>query len=545
MTTEVRVGILFVVVALLVAVVAIYLTDLPSRLGTYHLTVHFRDVKGLPRAAEVQMSGVKIGKVVDSELRPSPDFPDQPVAVELLVDNEVSLFETDFFVIDQGTIMGDRFVSVRRPTHKQLADAGIPRGDAIRPDTDLAGGPIIGFASLSDRVEELLDKVEKSLHQLTETYAGPELRQNLEQLMGNFKLASGHLTQITQSTLQLVGNLNRLVESNQASVNATISNIEAASAEIQRSAEQVASLIRGITVGPLPAQLLMTVNNIRQSSEDIRAAAEAVRQLVASPENQQRLEQTIANVSEVAENVRVLTASLSSLAADPQVQEDLRASLANLRATTANLREITEASKQIMTSTETLEAITETLANVRETSGQGIEVVEKASRALDRVESTMDRLGEVASSFQPERTIGYLSMEATRDHPLRADINFDLRYGLDPLGFWRVGIRDLGRAESLNLQRAFRLGGRSWSRMGVFGNKPGLALDYQVTPDLLLEAEAWDPENDRLDIRALYNLSPGWELTAGMASFLTDNQPFIGLQRTIYLRDRPAQPDQE
>lgn len=545
MTTEVKVGILFVAVALLVLVVAIYLTDLPSRLGTYHLTVHFGDVKGLTPGAEVRMSGVKVGKVVAAELGPSPDFPDQPAVVKLVVDKHISFFETDSFVIAQGTIVGDCLVTVRRPTQKQLAEAGLQRGKQIPPGSDLAGGPVIGFAGLSDRVEELLQEVHKSLQQVTDTYAGPELRNSLEQLMANLKTASGHVTEITQNTRQLVGNINRLVESNQATVSATLSNIEAASAGIKQSAEQVTSLIRGVTAGPLPAQLLMIVNNLRESSENIRASTEAVRQLVANPENQQRLERTIANVSEVAENVRVLTESLSSIAADPQVQEDLKVSLANLRATTANLKEITEASRQIMTSKENLEAITETLANAQQISQQGIEVTARAGRALDRVENTMDRLAEVTASVQPEHATGYLSMEATRGRALRVDLNLDLQYSPDPYEFWRVGIHDLGRAEKLNLQRSFRLGGRSYTRMGVFGNRPGISLDYQATPDLLLEAEAWDPEEDHLDMRAIYDLSSDWQLTAGMTDFLKDNQPFIGLQRTMYLRGAQAQPDHE
>jgi len=176
---------------------------------------------------------------------------------------------------------------------------------------------------------------------------------------------------------------------------------------------------------------------------------------------------------------------------------------------------------------------------MRTITERGVAVTEQAGEALTRVDRTMDQLGRVASNFQPDQSTGMVRLEATRGDALRADLNFDLVWGPDPSAAWRVGVRGLGAQETLNLQRSVPLGREAWLRAGVFGSKPGVALNYRFSPSGVVELEAWHPGENRLDLRTYWQLRDNYLLTAGVARFLRDNDPFIGLERVIYRSPRP------
>ncbi len=534
MTDEVKVGILFLLVAALAVGTGIYLTEAGARWGTYEIVAHFADTKGLQPGANVMMAGVNIGKVRSIELRPDPRFPDEPVRVTLSLRKDVPLHTTDRFVIDQGALLGDKFLTVQRPSAEELAAAQMTRGERLLPGDEVVGGPALGFANLSEQLQQLMAQASHSLEVLTATYASPEIKEGVARFLAQVNSASVHLSAITEGTLRLITSLNQVVESNRGAVSESLRNIAAASLEVRLATRSINEMIEGISTGPIPTQLLVTVTNIRKISEDVRASAEAVRGFLADPENQQRLESTLADVAATTADLRVVAANLKQVADDPQVEADIKGTLANLKATTDNLREVSEATRQLMTSKENLEAIRVALANLREMTTQGVAVTQKASSALDRVDRTMDRLGQVAANFQPEMTAARLGVEATRGESTRTDLNADLRWSGDPDAFWRVGVRGVGTSETLNLQRSMRLGPRGTVRAGIFGSKPGMAMTYRVAPYSVWELEAWHPGENRLDLRTYWDLSGGWELTAGVVRLFSDNDPFVGLQRVIY-----------
>jgi ABC-type transporter Mla subunit MlaD len=533
-SVEVKVGILFLLIAALAVAAGLFLTQTGSLMGSYPIVVHFKDTKGLQPGADVLLAGVNIGRVVGVELAPDPRFPDQPVAVTLALRKSVSLFETDRFVIDQGSLLGDKFVGVQRPSPRELEASGVAQGQRIAAGADLSGGPMLGFANLSEQVASLIADARAAVAVVTATYASPEIRQGITEFLRNVNQASGQLQAIGHNTLSLVATLNRVVQANQGAVSRTMANIESASGEIKAATQEVTAALRTIAGGPLPANLLITVANIRKTSEEVRASAEALRGLLCDQQNRERVEGTLADIRKTAADLAVIAESFKKLAADQKLQDEVRTAVENLRVTTDNLRQMSEASKQILTSRENLEAINATIANLRALSTQGVAVTQKASGALDRVDRTMSQLGRVASSFTPDETVGAARLEVGRRQALQGDVNLDLRWGDDPYAFWRVGVRGVGRHETLNLQRSLGLGRNAWARAGIFGGKPGVALDYRFSRPGVVELEAWHANENRLDLRAYWQLNDDYLLTAGLTRFLRENDPFIGLERVIY-----------
>ena len=533
MKSEVKVGILFVVVTVLALAVALFLSEYTARLGTYRLVLHFKDVKGLAINADVELSGVRVGKVDTIDLAPSPDYPDRPVRVIVSVKQDVHLFKTDAWVLDQGGLLGDIFISVVRPSEEQLKAAGLARGVQVEPDEDIGGGELMGFAALGDEAQVLADRATQALDKMMDIYASPEMKADIQQFMAAMRLASGQITAITLGAAQLVNSLNQLVAANQGAVGSMIEDAQSALGEIRQGASQVNSLMQGFASGPLPGEIIITMANLRKTSEDLREITASARGMLANEENQKRLDQLLANAVDASANLRKISDSLAAVASDTEIQTDLKTSLTNLREITDNLKTVSEASRQVLANQENLEAINATIKNLAEASRQAVEISHKANSTLDRVDTTMDFLGGAGSALRPRQTTGRFTLEGEEDGRWRGDVNFDLQYGDNPNDFWRVGVRGVGDDGTINLQRSLPLGPSAYARFGLIGSRAGVGLDYRAQPGLLLEAEGWNPRDPRLDLRAIWGVTPELELTAGLNRALDRNDPFIGVQHVI------------
>jgi phospholipid/cholesterol/gamma-HCH transport system substrate-binding protein len=517
-------------VTLLAVVVGLFLSNYAARLGTYPLYVHFKDVKGLVVGADVQMSGLRIGKVTQMALTPSPQFPEKPVLVTLAIDRDVHLFVSDAFVIDQVGVLGDKFVSVQRPSEQELAAAGEARGSALVPGAQLSGGELVGFAAIGDQAGMLVANANQALQQITATYANPEIRADITTVMLTMKSASVQLSTISGGAMKLVNTLNRMFAANESSVNSIITNARASMVDVRQGVAQVNAMLHSVASGPVPEDLTVTVANIRQASDDLRVTAETARGLLANPDNQKRMEELIQNAVDASNNLKQISETIRQAAGDPQLQADLKTSLDNLRQVTDDLRSMTETSRQVLINKQNLQAIGTSIQNVETASQQGVEVAQKANLTLQRVTDTMNRLNGLASGFQPDVVTGRFLLEGGNRNHWRGDANFDLQYGLNPNSFWRVGERSVGDNGTINLQRAVGLTPRTYARIGFIGSRLGIALDYRATPRLTLEAEEWNPRNPQLDTRIIYRAMPHLEVTAGLSKTLQQNNPFVGLQ---------------
>jgi ABC-type transporter Mla subunit MlaD len=533
---------LFCLIAILAVVVVLFLTQATGRFGGYHIVVHFKDTNGLAPGGEVLLDGVSVGKVAQVELASDRRFPDQPVAVTLAMKKDIALYRTDEFVIDQASLLGDRFVSVKRPSDRELATMQVHRGAPIKTtgETDLSGGPMIGLSNLSDQVQVLMTQMQGAIAAVTATYASPEMRRQLTEFLSRINQASGQLQVISQSAVGLINTLNHLIQANQGAVTSAVNNIEAATVSMRGAAAQVNQTLHAITTGPVPAQLLATVANIRTTSDEIRASAESIHAMISNPENQKRLQSALQDVAQATANMAAMSENMKKMTGDQKMQADIRATMDNLKVSTDNLREITEASKQIMTSKQNLEAINETLANMAAATKGAVNLTQQAGGTLERVNKTMGQVSAITGAFVPGQTSGFARLEAGRGDHVRADVNLDLAWSSDPYNFLRVGVRDLGGKETLNLQRALRVGKHVYARAGIFGNSPGAGVDWEWSPGDVVELEAWHPGVNRLDLRTYWALLDRFDLTAGVNRLFDDNDPFVGLQWDLGPKHKPS-----
>ena len=538
MAAEAKVGALFLITVILMAVVVVYLSQFAVGVRVYGIVVHFADVKGLQPGTEVRLAGVKVGRAARVSLEAHRDYSQQPVVVHLAIDERIALYNTDEFLVEQATLIGEPYIRIGRPSDEEIRQAHGP--DYVRqvltPGTHCAGAGVIGFAALADQSQQLMKQASGALAKAEALYADEHIREQLQQILVNLNRATAQANQIADQALGLARALTRTTKASEPQVAQILQEVQHAAVNIRATSRQLELAATMFNQGPVPLQIVAAAGNLHESSKDIRVVAAAAREMLASPVLREQMQAISTDLADTAENLNTLSARAIRLVGDEQSAADLRATLAGLREVTEDLQVVSERTREFFTGEGNLENARGALENVRAASDRSVAVTEKADRALGRVERTMDRLTELARPFQPGQAEGYVAVEATDDRGLRADLNLRLQYGTDPLDFWRVGARDVGDSEGLNLQKSVPLSHRWWGRLGLIQSKIGLGLDYQAGPDFTVETEMYDPDDVQLDLRGTYKLSPDWALTVGVADSLDDRLPFAGMRRTIDIR---------
>lgn len=106
-TIEFWVGIFVIIGLLSFSYLSINIAGMKfSNAGFYNIYAAFNDISGLKNGAPVEIAGVKIGEVVDINLK------DTQALVKLQIKNNYELRDDDIFQIRTKGIIGDKFVKV-------------------------------------------------------------------------------------------------------------------------------------------------------------------------------------------------------------------------------------------------------------------------------------------------------------------------------------------------------------------------------------------------------------------------------------------------
>ncbi len=532
MASEAKVGALFLLAVLLIGGIVIFLGQYAVGIGQYKLVAHFADVKGLSAGAEVRLAGVKIGKVTGVRLEQHSDYTGRPVAVHMMIDHQIALYDTDEFIIEQSSVIGEQYLNVRRPDAEQIAEEYgedyHPR--ALASAEHCSGKGVVGFGEVASKTQQLLEQADQTLKDIQDTFADTYTREQVRMILQNINKATAKTNLIAERVLHLSEVLTETAETGRPQVTMTLQTISQTAENLQKSSEQIRAMATALTKGPISKQIALTTANIHAASQDIKATTELVRDSVEGPEGAPRIQEMMASLTSASRNVERLTAQLEELVGDGQITSDLKATLANLRTTSESLKAVSGAAEEFLLDEETMENIETSLRNIRVLSEEGVQTARAAQGVLQRVDSTMDKLGGVARPFQPPYATAHWGIEGTEDRGLRADFGLRLRYGDDPLDYWRLGVRDIGDQETLNLQKSVPLGRRFWGEVGLLSSEIAAGLNYQMTPNLRWQLEAYDPDDTNIDLRGIYRVDPDWYFTFGLTDSFDRKQPFVGLR---------------
>ena len=518
MTAEAKVGMFFLTALLLVGVIALYLGDFWVRARSYPVTAYFENVQGLASGADVRFAGVKVGRVTSVTLSSTPKFPTRPAAVKMAIFHDITLYDDDQFTIQQSALLGDKYVEVRRTV--------APHDHKLAAGAEVLGGTSTGIGDMTDEMRTLVREARATLAAVRGTFASDYNKQMLRQILGNVAAASAKADRLGAQALQLAGILTRNVAKAGPDVAAMAANLRAASLSVKNTAQLVRTMLATSTV---PRDAALATGNIRKATEDMTAISGNLAQVFATPETRAKLQDALDDLHQSMQHLAAVSCQAEKLFGDDTGGKDIRETLTRLREAATNVSNITATYDKLLTDPAFTTDVRQTVTSARHLVECGAQAMQRADKSLARVDETMGRVTKATRVFSPDEVRTSIAMEGGTKSALRADMKVDLQYGWDRQKFVRLGIRDVGDAETVIFQKGFPVG-RNVARAGIYGNKAGVGFDLNPQGKLGVETELWDPNDLRLDLRGVWAPQPRFNILFGFNDVTDDTDPFIGVR---------------
>lgn len=306
--SEVVVGLfLFLGLALLGALI-IQFGRFGDRLSNkYPLNVVFDDASGLIKGSEVRMGGAMIGEV---GTRPALDE-NLKVRAELRVDDRVRIPVGSKFQIASATLLGDKLVVVTPPAE--------PGSQFIEPGSTIAGSKPSGLDAIQSNAEEFTDTARKLMEKADATMA------TLDNAVGDVRLATQELTETIRKF-----NTSVLSEENLASVDASLANIESATADFSKAGKQLEPTLADAreTIAAVKEAAKEANTTLAKASERIDELGPALREMPGAVKS---ISSAADEAGRALSRVQEGEGLLGTLAYDREVSTDAKTFVNNLR----------------------------------------------------------------------------------------------------------------------------------------------------------------------------------------------------------------------
>ena len=237
--------------------------------------------------------------------------------------------------------------------------------------------------------------------------------------------------------------------------------------------------------------VVQLVVNMEQMTAHLDGLTATLEQM--AEENRGNLSGTIANMNimtgnlvQTTESVERIVANLETVGADPATAENLKKTLAN----------ITEATERISRIAEDIESVT----GNTETQEDAHVLIHNARQLSDKANGLMGRLGTLKITPKID------AMYSGKVSDWRTNFNLDV--GTDRGMFATFGVDDIGEGDKFNAQVGTR--GKSFgARAGVVAGEAGLGIDAYAGEKFKFSADAYDPDDVTVRLRAQYQLRGG------------------------------------
>jgi len=293
---EAKVG-LFVLLGL---VILFYLSFRIGEMGTklkggYQVSTVFNSAVGLSVGADVDIAGVKVGKVASVGLEGSK------ARVVMTIRKDVKLGKDASAMIRTHGLMGDKFVSIR---------PGNPASGTIPPGGEIAKTiPAVDFDQLMSNLGDVASDLKSVLGTFQKGIGGEKGAQSIRNIVTNFE--------------QFSKNLNKLLSDNTDKINKIVSNFEAFSSKL----------------GKIDQKANRLLDNLVTVSQDLKEGKGTLGKLIVSDEVYKQLKDAIGNLQAMSDKLNSSKGTLGKLINDPTLYDDAKKALSNLKQITAKINE--------------------------------------------------------------------------------------------------------------------------------------------------------------------------------------------------------------
>ncbi len=230
--------------------------------STYDLYVETEDISGLKPQAQVLLSGVQVGHVVDAKLTEDQ----RTVRIQLRLKSEFPIRKGSVAVIEQAGFLGDKFIAIRPAEFKPNAEL-LKEGDDIASEQPFGLDQILESADgFMDQASESLTRVNRILANVEDSLLSKENLQEIKVTLNNIRTISERLknsSETLDATLEDSGPMFRdlstklndvvddleglatqaseILDENRDSIKSSLENIELTSLSLQQTLETVSS----------------------------------------------------------------------------------------------------------------------------------------------------------------------------------------------------------------------------------------------------------------------------------------------------------------
>ncbi len=319
------VGLFFFGLLALLGFFTMYLSDIHLGGGEY-LVVQFPHVKGLKRGDNVNVLGLKSGKVKSIEL--GGDL--GGVQVTLWLKEKLHLTEDSDIRVNDSSLLGGKQVDI---------DPGTPD----KPEKDKSR-PIQGISTveLAKALPELVDENRAALR---------ETMNNLREITAQVQRGQGPLGTFVKNE-RMAENLSRIVE-----------NLDRISSDLASGRGLVGMLLQDERARSNAAG---AIENLHALSVELRAGKGVAGRLFTDDRLAQDLSDTVANLSAVSGRLARGEGTLGKLIVDDRAFEDLAAAATNLKAITDKINQGEGSLAMLVNDGRLYDDVSETAKSIRE-----------------------------------------------------------------------------------------------------------------------------------------------------------------------------------
>ncbi|MCH8981453.1 MCE family protein [candidate division KSB1 bacterium] len=205
----------------------LFLKNTLFRTGTYTLLIEFNDITGLEPADMVSVSGLRIGKVDDFELKGLKVF------VTISISPDVQLPTDSHAQIKSLGMVGEKFIDIRPGTSPNfLKDGDTLQGKSVSDFSDLTGSA----EGLMLQAEELLGNIKIAFKNIFDAQGQADLKEtlaHLRSLSATLNNNSGHIAKTLMNIDSLSTNLSEILTARRGEVESSIKNFSEASNRLE------------------------------------------------------------------------------------------------------------------------------------------------------------------------------------------------------------------------------------------------------------------------------------------------------------------------
>jgi len=459
--------------------------------NSYTVKLNVPDTQGLSAQSVVRMEGVAVGEVTSVDLDPN----NKPL-IYLAIKKKYRIPSNYIFKITSGILITQAQVQIMPPATSNAKPPLNPGPVTYFPTDNTAE-----FTSRDHAPSSLLETVDPELH---ETFT--KLNQTFTLISERFSDASDKIAVVLTQTQHLMDTANKIA----GSTNNVISDPS------------------------LKKNLLATLDNVRMTTETAHKLTISLSKDLDEFKGSSKSTLTdlggkvnalLGNLDATVDGANAIIKKVTDQVSDPHLQQSLQRTLDLVQATVARFNQIAS-DIHTLTGDPALQGnLKRTVANLSDASDKMKDGMEKVDQILGKVSDTSHRVPKLPKIIP----IANISEQIS---PARFRVDLDAWALLGKNSLLDIGIFDLGEDTRFNLQAGNYLSKSFDVRYGVHASKIGAGLDYWAQKGTGIQADLYDTNTPRLDVKALYRVNNIASFWIGGDNLLRTPIPLVGIQLT-------------